>query len=108
MNRVRNSTAILVLAFLASASLSLAQSDTKATFVSKCQPCHGPSGDANTPMGKKLGVAKFGSDDVIKSSDAALLAVLKNGKGQMPQFGSKLSEAQLKDLIAYVRTLSGK
>jgi mono/diheme cytochrome c family protein len=108
MISVRNSTAILVLAFLVYGTVSLAQSDTQATFVSKCQPCHGPMGDGNTPMGRKLGVVKFNSEDVIKSSDASLLTAVKNGKGQMPPFANKLSEAQRKDLIVYIRSLSAK
>ncbi len=108
MISIRKSTAILFVAFLASATFTLAQSDTQATFVSKCQPCHGPTGDGNTPMGKKLGVVKFSSEDVVKSSDASLLAIAKNGKGQMPPFGNKLSEAQLKDLIVYIRSLNAK
>jgi mono/diheme cytochrome c family protein len=108
MNRFQNWTASLTVALLACGTVCFAQSDTQATYVSKCQPCHGAAGDADTPMGKKLGAAKFSSEDVVKSSDALLLATMKNGKGKMPPWGNKLTEAQLKDLLVYVRSLGAK
>lgn len=108
MNSNRNWTVILLLAFFAATTACFAQSDTQATYVSKCQPCHGPTGAGDTPMGKKLGAASFSSDEVVKSSDALLLATIKNGKGKMPPFEHKLSEEQIKDLIAHIRSLAGK
>jgi cytochrome c6 len=94
--------------FLAAGTPALAESDIQGTYVSKCQPCHGATGAGDTVMGKKFGAASFGSQDVVKAPDAELLAVLKNGKGKMPPWANKLTEAQLKDLVAYVRTLGAK
>ena len=108
MSPYRNQAALLLILLAASANVSFAQSETQSTYGSKCQPCHGPTGAADTVMGKKFGAASFSSPDVVKASDAELLAVLKNGKGKMPAWGNKLSEKQLEDLVLYVRNLGGK
>jgi mono/diheme cytochrome c family protein len=105
VNQFRSWIAFL---FLTAGTAIFAQNDTKATYVSKCQPCHGATGAGDTPMGKKQGVVAFGAEEVVKSSDGLLLATIRNGKGQMPPWGNKLSEAQMKDLVVYVRSLSGK
>ena len=77
-------------------------------YKAKCAACHGPVGDANTPAGKALKVASFTSEAALKETDADLLAIAKNGKGKMPAWHDKLSEDQLKDLVAYIRTLQKK
>ena len=108
MNRVWRWAGVLVVAVLAVRSPGRAQSDIQPVYGSKCQPCHGATGAADTMMGKKFGAASFSSPDVMKAPDAELLAVLRNGKGKMPAWGNKLTEAQQKDLITYIRGLQGK
>ena len=65
-------------------------------FLMNCAHCHGD--DARGDEGPDLhGVTK---------SDARIASMIKNGvKGQMPKFGSKLSDADVQALIAFVRTL---
>jgi mono/diheme cytochrome c family protein len=41
-------------------------------------------------------------------SDEQILFVLRNGKGSMPPFGAVLEDAQLRDLVAYVRSLGAQ
>ena len=77
-------------------------------YKANCAPCHGAAGDANTPAGKTFKVPSFSSDDVLKEPDTQLLQVAKDGKGKMPAWHDKLSEDQLKDLIAYIHTLQKK
>jgi mono/diheme cytochrome c family protein len=77
-------------------------------YKSNCAPCHGVAGDANTAAGKAFKVPPFSADSVLKQSDADLLTVAKEGKGKMPAWHDKLSEDQLKDLIAYIHTLQKK
>lgn len=108
MNSYRNWAAIFLLGVLAFGTVCLGQTETQSTYVSKCQPCHGPTGAGDTPMGKKLGVVPYSSEDVVKSSDASLLAILKYGKDKMPPFEHKLTDDQRKALIVYIRTLTGK
>jgi len=76
-----------------------------ATYVAKCQMCHGPTGHADTPAGKVMGAHAFNTPAVIKESDTDLLAVIKNGKGKMPAFAGKLTGPQMTELVAYIRKL---
>jgi mono/diheme cytochrome c family protein len=79
-----------------------------ATYKAKCQMCHAADGSGSTPAGKAMKAIPFSSPDLIKASDAQLFASTKNGKGKMPAFGAKLSDAEIKDSIAYIRTLQKK
>jgi mono/diheme cytochrome c family protein len=74
-------------------------------YKSKCQMCHGATGLGDTPAGKSMKVPPFNSPDLIKMSDADLIAVTTNGKGKMPAYTGKLTAPQIKDLVAYIRTL---
>jgi mono/diheme cytochrome c family protein len=59
-------------------------------------------------MGKPAMKTKdLGSADVQKMSDADLTAAITNGKTgtTMPAYKGKLTDAQIKDMVAYVRTL---
>jgi mono/diheme cytochrome c family protein len=50
----------------------------------------------------------FSSPDIVSASDADLIADTKNGKGKMPAYASKLTDDQIKDVVAYIRTLQKK
>jgi mono/diheme cytochrome c family protein len=71
------------------------------TYKAKCAMCHGADGSGKAAMGTK----NLGSADIQKMSDADLTGAITNGKGKMPAYKGKLSDAQIKDLVAYVRTL---
>ena len=77
-------------------------------YKTKCAACHGAVGDASTPAGKALKVPSFTSEEALKETDANLLSIARNGKGKMPAWHDKLSEDQLKDLIAYIRAIQKK
>jgi cytochrome c6 len=79
----------------------------EATYKSKCQMCHGPDGKGETPTGKAMKVKDFSSEEIQKMSDADLSAAITNGKGKMPSYKS-LPPDQVKDLVAYVRSLGKK
>ena len=89
---------------LAAGTVSFAQSGAD-TFKSKCQMCHGADGTGNTPAGKSTKVHSFSDPDVVKMSDADLIAITTNGKNKMPAYKGKLTDAQIKDVVAYIRTL---
>ncbi len=76
-----------------------------AAYTQKCQMCHGATGRGDTPAGKALGARAFNTPDVMKLSNADLLSVIKNGKGKMPAFAGKVSDADITALAAYVRKL---
>ena len=77
-------------------------------YKKNCAMCHGATGDANTPVGQKFKVPPFASEEVLKQSDESMLAIVKNGKDKMPAWKDKLSEGQIKDLVAFVHTLQKK
>jgi mono/diheme cytochrome c family protein len=81
---------------------------TASVYKAKCAACHGPAGDASTPAGKALKVPSFSSDAVLKDTDADMLTIATNGKGKMPAWHDKLSEGQIKELIAFIHTLQKK
>jgi len=82
--------------------------DTPALYKSKCAMCHGADGSGDTPTGKAMKVADLRSDPVQKQTDAQLIATTTDGKNKMPAFKGKLSEAQIKDLVKYIRDLAKK
>lgn len=84
---------------------AFAQSSGADIYKAKCLMCHGPDGLANNPAGKALKAVSFKDPAVIKASDAELFAAVKNGKGKMPAENGKLTDAQIKAAIQYVRTL---
>jgi cytochrome c6 len=98
-------TAAALFACFALVVSSKAQTAGADPYAAKCQMCHGATGLGDTPAGKAMGAHPFNSPDVIKESDADLLAVIKNGKGKMPAFAGKLTDAQMTTLIAHIRKL---
>jgi mono/diheme cytochrome c family protein len=95
----------VVLALVIALPLS---ADGPALFKSKCAACHGADGKGETAMGKKLGIRSLASKDVQKQTDAELLAVTKKGKNKMPAYDGKIPEADLKAVVAHIRTLAQK
>jgi mono/diheme cytochrome c family protein len=85
--------------------------DASALWAQNCASCHGKDGSGNTMMGKKLGVKDYRDAKVQAAfSDAEVARAIKegvktNGKETMKPFGSKLSDPDIKALVAYVRTL---
>ena len=96
---------LLFLAGLLSFS-SPAKADGASNYKAKCALCHGADGKGDTPAGKSMGAHDFTSPDVEKESDADLIAITTKGKNKMPAYGGKLSDADIKDVISYVRQLA--
>jgi mono/diheme cytochrome c family protein len=80
--------------------------DAGVLFEKHCDTCHGKDGRAKTFKAKfnharNLTDAKWQAE----VSDERLFNSISNGKGKMPAWGKKLSEAQINSLVAYVRSL---
>jgi len=52
-----------------------------------------------------LHAADFHSPQVQQQSDEQLAAVIAQGRGNMPPFGTRLSKDQIDGLVKYLRTL---
>jgi len=78
--------------------------DAEALYKSKCQGCHGADGKGS-PVGQKLGVRDFHSPEAAKLTDAELFEITKQGRGKMPAYDKKLTDAQIKQLTKYIRSM---
>ena len=94
----------LVLA-LSVPNIAMAQASGADIFKGKCAMCHGADGSASTGMGKTMGLKPLSSPEVQNMSDADLTALITNGKGKMPAYKGKLSDADISAVAKYVKTL---
>ena len=92
---------LLVCGAIAVCSSSAAAQDAAATYKAKCAMCHGPDG-----KGGKMGTRDFASAEVKAETDAQLTDIITKGKGKMPSYSGKLSDADIKGLVTYIRTLA--
>lgn len=100
--------AIIALLAAAMSAPAFAQTNGATVYKEKCQMCHGADGSGNTPAGKAMKAISFKSPELTKKTSAELIAATENGKGRMPAYKGKLSDAQIKEVVAYIRTLQKK
>lgn len=74
-------------------------------YKAKCQMCHGADGTPSAAMAKSMGLKDLKSDEVQKQSDADLKNAVSKGKGKMTGFAGKLTDAQIDEVVKYVRSL---
>ncbi len=103
MNRIRIAAMILLAASIAAPAF--AQSAGAATYKAKCAMCHGPDGTAATPVAKAMKIVSFKDPTMVKAPDAQFETAVKDGKGKMKGFAGTLSDAQIKEVVSYIRTL---
>jgi cytochrome c6 len=96
--------AILTLLSACLAVPAIAQQTGEATYKAKCAMCHGADGLGNTPVGKNMKVRSFRSPEDIKATDADLVKQTKDGVGKMQGYAGKLNDAQIQDVVTYIRT----
>jgi cytochrome c553 len=83
--------------------------DAKANYEKHCAKCHGPDGRGQTKMGKQSGAKDYTDAKVqAEMTDEKALKSIKegqkvNGKEAMKPFGDKLSDDEIKALIAHMR-----
>lgn len=93
----------LLLLAISAASVAAAQSGAE-IYKTKCQMCHGATGMADSGAGKAMKVKPVTDPDVKKMNEAQMVDAVRKGMGKMQPFAGKLSEAQMKDSVAYFRT----
>lgn len=84
---------------------ALAQQSGEATYKAKCAMCHGADGTGNTPVGKSMKLRSLKSPEDVKATDAELFKQTKEGVGKMQGYAGKLTDAQIKDVVAHIRAL---
>jgi mono/diheme cytochrome c family protein len=76
-----------------------------------CAMCHGENGDGkgDVAVEEKLKLKDYRDPSALAGmSDAELFNIIKSGKGQMPPEGGRLKDAELWNLVNYVRSLARK
>jgi len=84
---------------------AFSQSGGADIYKAKCLMCHGADGLGATPAGKALKATSFKDAAAVKASDADLIAIVTNGKNKMVAYKGKLTDAQIKAVVTYLRTL---
>ena len=89
------------------AGKSASASKGKEVFDQKCSICHFADSDAKKIGPGLKGISKRGTFTVNnnKFTDESLKTWIENGDSLMPPFKEVLDEQQIKDVIAYVKTL---
>jgi mono/diheme cytochrome c family protein len=79
----------------------------KEVFQSKCSTCHYDTSDAKKIGPGLKGIGKRGTFTVNnnKVTDESLKTWIENGDSLMPPFKDVIEDTQIKDVIAYVKTL---
>ncbi len=98
----------LAIAFLAGAEMWAA--DVKMNWDKECAKCHGPDGRGQTRMGRQSGAKDYTDPKVQAEMDDTKAAarikegMKENGKEKMKPYGDKLSDEEIKALVAHMRT----
>jgi mono/diheme cytochrome c family protein len=96
-------TTILALTMAGSALADAAAG--KAVYTANCAKCHGPDGAGKAAIARMFNVTMkpLASPEVQALTDAAIAKDIATGVGKMKPV--KITDAQTKDVIAYIRTL---
>ena len=78
--------------------------DAAEVYAKNCASCHGKDGKGETTMGKKAKVKDY-TDAKVQASftDAEALKVIQEGKEKMKGYKDKVTEAEAKELVTYIR-----
>jgi len=99
--------AVLLAGYLLSSTVH-AQGDGEKVYKAKCASCHGPDGVGATPAGKATKARDFCSDEVKKETDEEWTAIIVKGKNKMPAYDKKITDAEIKEVVGYLRGLCKK
>jgi mono/diheme cytochrome c family protein len=85
-----------------------AQSGGEAIYKAKCLNCHGPAGVPVSGIGKLMKVKPVTDPAVMKLTDAEMIEMVRKGVGKMQPYKDSLSDAQIKETVAYFRAFLNK
>jgi cytochrome c6 len=89
-------------AIVAAMAMPLFAADGAAIFKAKCAGCHGADGSKTMPA---MGIKPLNTPATTGMSEAALIAIVSNGKAKMPAFSSRLTADEIKAAVTYVKSL---
>jgi len=88
---------------------AMASDEGAKIYAEKCSLCHGPTGHGDGPGAAALNPKPRNHTDgsyMNARTDEQLLEVIKNGKGNMPPWGTTLTDEQMHAVLKHVRTLA--
>lgn len=85
-----------------SMAMPVLAADGAAIYKAKCAMCHGPDGSKENPA---MGIKALSGAEAQGQSDAQLIETTSKGKGKMPAYAGKLSDEEIKAVVAFIRTL---
>ncbi len=101
---------VLMVAACLATALAAKAADAKENYKAHCAKCHGEDGKGDTKMGKKSGCKDYTDAKVqAELKDDKAFKAIKEGQKEgdkelMKPFGEKLSDDEIKALVAHMRT----
>ena len=80
--------------------------ESRKIYAESCAKCHGAGGTGGEGLfeGKKVKVPSYQSKGAMNASDDKLYDYIANGEDdEMPAFKNDLTEAQMRDLVKFIR-----
>lgn len=69
-------------------------------YATHCESCHGANGRSDDP-----GIPDFSRGERLFVPDSELFRKVRSGEGAMPAYRDMLSDDDIRDVIAYLRSL---
>ncbi|HEY5866074.1 MAG TPA: cytochrome c [Candidatus Tectomicrobia bacterium] len=77
----------------------------KKVYQKACQSCHGANGTPPPALAKSMNVPQATAAVLSQKADAELLRIIAEGAGKMPGYSNKMSPAEQKQVLEYMKTL---
>lgn len=77
----------------------------KANYKKHCEACHGETATGGLVKvdNKQIKVPSLKADHAIKHTDDQITKMITNGEEEMPAFKDKLSQAEIAEMVRYIR-----
>lgn len=69
-------------------------------YMTHCKNCHGTNGASQMP-----GIPDFSRGEALLQPDMVLVETIRRGSGMMPAYRGLLTDDELLDIVAFLRTL---
>ncbi len=109
MQSPRSLSALIFAVAMLAVPPGLRAADAKEHFTKHCAACHGKNGRGDTMLGQRLDCLDY-SDARVQASlkDADMFKAIKSGVQKqghtlMTPFGGKFTDAEIKDLVLFIR-----
>ena len=103
--------AVFAVVISLASAMALAQSSGSATYIPKCAGCHGTNGVVVSAYMKSRGTPDADDPNIRSLTPNQMFSSVKNGKVGpngtfgMPPFKNRLTDAEIRDAVAFFRTL---